>query len=196
MDKKKTAIGAVMLALAVGAGWALGFFDTTDPQVAELQKLREETFDRVDQMSDEQRRSQFQEFRQRVEGLSENQRRQFFESSREGFQQAMVERMDQFFAMTPKEQSKRLDELIDRTEERRANRDQAAGGGGAGWGRGGGRGDMTGAQRDQRSKERLDRSTPEMRAKMDRFRDMMNDRREKRGLESIDGGRGMFGGRR
>lgn len=194
MDKKKTAIAAVMLALVVGAGWALGFFDTTDPQVAELQKLREETFDRMDQMSDEERRSQFQEFRQRVEGLSEDQRREFRESGREGSQQAMLQRMDQFFAMMPKEQSKRLDELIHRTEERRANQDQA-GGGGAGWGRGGDRGDMSGPQRDQRSKERLDRSTPEMRAKMVRFRDMMNDRREKRGLESIDGGRGMFGGR-
>lgn len=201
MDKKKTAIGAVMLALVVGAGWALGFFDSTDPQVAELEELREETFGRMDQMSDEERRSQFQEFRQRVEGLSEDQRRQFFESSREGFQQAMAQRMNQFFEMTPAEQSKRLDELIDRTEERRANRGQA-GGGGTGWGRGGGgrgrggRGDVTGAQRDQRSKERLDRSTPEMRAKMDRFRDMMNERREQRGLEPIEGGRGMFGGRR
>jgi len=196
MDKKKTAIGAVMLALVVGAGWALGFFDTTDPQVAELQKLREETFDRMDQMSDEERRSQFQEFRQRVEGLSEDQRREFRESGREGFQQMMVQRMDQFFAMTPKEQTKRLDELIDRTEEWRANRDQA-GGGGSGWGRGGGgRGNMTPAQRDQRSKERLDRSTPEMRAKIDRFVDIMNERREQRGLEPIDRGRGMFGGRR
>jgi len=191
MNKKKTAIGAVMLALVVGAGWALGFFDTTDPQVAELQKLREETFGRMDQMSDEERRSQFQEFRQRVEGLSEDQRREFFESSREGFQQVRVQRMDQFFAMTPEEQTKRLNELIDRMEEWRANRGQ-----GGGWGRGGGRGNMTAAQRDQHSKQRLDRSTPEMRAKMDRFRDMMNERREERGLEPIDGGRGMFGGRR
>ena len=55
---------------------------------------------------------------------------------------------------------------------------------------------MTAAQRDQRGKERLDRSTPEMRAKMDRFRDMINDRREERGLEPIEGGRGGRGGRR
>ena len=195
MDKKKTAIGAVMLALVVGAGWALGFFDTTDPQVAELQKLREETFDRMDQMSDEERRSQFQEFRQRVEGLSEDQRRKFFESGREGFQQMMLQRMDRFFAMSPEQQTEKLDEMIDRMEEWRANREQG-GGGGSGWGRGGGRGNMTAAQRDQRSKQRLDRSTPEMRAKMDRFRDMMNERREERGLEPIQGRRGMFGGRR
>ncbi|MCH8839794.1 MAG: hypothetical protein IH831_03795 [Planctomycetes bacterium] len=196
MDKKKTAIGAMMLALVVGAGWALGFFDTTDPQVAELQKLREETFGRMDQMSDEERRSQFQKFRQRVEGLSEDQRREFFESGREGFQQMMLQRMDQFFAMSPEEQTEKLDEMIDRMEEWRANREQG-GGGGPGWGRGGaGRGDMSPAQRDQRSKQRLDRSTPEMRAKMDRFLDMMNERREERGLEPIDRGRGMFGGRR
>ncbi len=196
MNKKKTAIGAVMLALVVGAGWALGFFDTIDPQVAELQKLREETFGRVDQMSNEERRSQFQEFRQRVDGLSEEQRREFRESGREGFQQRMLQRMDRFFAMSPEEQMKELDEMIDRMEEWRANREQG-GGGGPGWGRGGGRGNMTGTQRDQRSKERLDRSTPEMRAKMDRFRDMMNVRREERGLDPVDGPpRGMFRGRR
>ena len=189
MKKKRTAIGAVMLVLAVGAGWALGFFETTDPEVAELQKMRQEAFDRRDQMSDEQRRSQFQEIRQRVDGLSEDQRRQFHEGGREGFQQAMTQRMNEFFAMTREEQTKRLDELIDRTEERRANRDQNGGGR-----PGRGRGDMTSAQRDQRSKERLDRSSPEMRAQMDRFRDMMNNRREERGLEPVRGGRG--GGRR
>ncbi len=194
MNKKKTSIGAVMLVLVVGAGWAFGLFDTADPQVAELQKLREETFGRMDQMSDEERRSQFQQFRQRVEGLSEDQRREFRESGREGFQQMMLQRMDRFFAMSPEEQTKELDEMIDRMEEWRANREQG-GGGGSGWGRGGGRGKMTAAQRDQRGKERLDRTTPEMRAKMDRFRDMINERREERGLEPIEGGRGMFGGR-
>jgi hypothetical protein len=43
----------------------------------------------------------------------------------------------------------------------------------------------------------LDRSTPEMRAKMDRYRDLMNQRRQERGLEPLEGGgRGMFGGGR
>ncbi len=190
MDKKKTAIAAVMLALVVGAGWALGFFGQPDPEVAELQKLRNEAFERRDQMNDEQRRAQFQEIRQRVDGLSESQQRQFREGGRERFQQMMFERMNEFFDMTPEEQAERLDEMIDRMEERRANRDQN-GGGRPGGGRGG---DMTAAQRDQRSKERLDRSTPEMRAKMERFRDMMNQRREERGLEPVRGGRGMMGG--
>ena len=187
MDKRKTAIGAVTMALVLGVGWALGFFDRSDPEVLELQKMRDEAFDRRDQISEEERRTQFRAIRERVEDLSEDQRRAFHEGLRERFQQ----RMEQFFAMLPEEQTERLDELIDRMEERRANRDQAGGGGRPG----GGRGDMTAAQRDQRRKERLDRTTPDMRAKMDRFREMLNDRREQRGLDPIEGGRGFFGGR-
>ena len=190
MDKKKTATAFAVIVLALGAGWALGFFDTTDPKVSELQQLRNEAFDRRDDMSDDDRRAQFEAIRQRVDELSEEQRRAFHKGGRERFQQMMVERMNEFFAMTPEDQKARLDEIIDRIEERRANRDQSGGGR-----PGGGRGNMSAAQRDQRSKERLDRSTPEMRAKMDRFRDMMNDRRQQRGLEPLEGGRGMFGGR-
>ena len=191
MNKRKTVIGVVTLLIAVGAGWALGFFDQIDPEVAELQQLRDEAFQRRDQLTEEERRAQFRAVRERVDGLSEDQRRAFHEGGRERFQQMMLQRMDEFYEMSPEEQAEKLDENIDRMEERRANRDQAGGGGRPDRGRG----DMTAAQRDQRSKERLDRSTPEMRAKMDQFRDMMNERREQRGLEPIRGGRGMFGGR-
>jgi len=191
MNKKNVAIAAAMLALIVGAGWALGYFDSTDPEITELQKLRDETFDRREQMSDEERRASFEQFREQVDKLTEDQRRQFFESGRERFQQAMVERMDRFFEKTPKEQEKELDEMIDRMEEWRKNRGD---GGGARGGPGGGGRNQSPAARDQRNKERLDRSTPEMRAKMDRFITKMNERREERGLEPVGPGRGMFGG--
>jgi hypothetical protein len=198
MDRKKIGIGAAVLVLLAGAAWALGYFSGTDPQVAELQKFRDESFQRMDQMSDEERRAQFQEFRTRVDALSDDQRREFFESGREFFQQRMLERMDHFFALPPDEQKKDLDEQIDRMEQwrkqRAANPEQGRGGGPGGQARGGGRGPRGGGGG---GKGRLDRSTPEMRAKMARYRDMMNERRKERGLEPIEGGgRGMWGGGR
>jgi hypothetical protein len=180
MDKKKT--GILALVLAVVAGWAFGFFDATDPEVAELQQLRDEALN----LGDEERRTQFQDLRQRVEGLSEDQRQAFRESSRGGFREAMTQRMNEFFEMPPQVQTERLDEMIDNMQQRPPNQNQG------GLGRGG---DMTADQRDQRGKQRLDRSTPEMRAKMDRFRDMLNDRRQQRGLDPVEGGRGFPGGR-
>ena len=39
------------------------------------------------------------------------------------------------------------------------------------------------------------RTTPEMRAKFDRFKDMVNERRDERGLDPVQGMRGMFGPR-
>jgi len=197
MDREKIAICVAVVALLAGAAWALGYFDGADPQVAELQQLRAENFPRIDQMTDEERRTQFQEFRTRVDALSDDQRREFFEGSRDFFQARMLERMNHFFELPEAEQKKALDERIDRMDQWRRHREagggEARGGGGPGRGgpdgrRGGGGGG---------GKARLDRSTPEMRAKMDRYRDLMNQRRQERGLEPLEGGvRGMFGGGR
>jgi len=192
MKKRKSAIAAVVVTLAVGVGWAMGFFEKTDPQVAELQQLRDENISKMDQMPAEQRREQWRGLRDRVEQLSPEQRQQFFDSSRDQFQAMMLNRVDRFFALPPEEQQEKLDEMIDRMENWRKQR-EANGGDGR---RGGNRGNLTSQQRDQRSKERLDRTTPELRAKFDRFRDMINERREERGLEPMNGFRGMFRGGR
>ena len=92
--------------------------------------------------------------------------------------------MNDFFAKSPEEQRQSLDQMIDRMEQRRQRRETEGRGG---EGRGGGRPDMTPQQRDQRRKQGLDRTTPEMRGMMDAFRDMINDRRQERGLEPIHG---------
>ncbi len=180
--------GFVLLA---GIGWAAGFFGP-DPQLAELQQLRDETFKRADKMPDEERRAQFEGFREKVRALDDDQRRQFFDSNRGQFQQMATKRMDEFFAKSPEEQREDLDKMIDRMEQRRQQRD-ANGDGGRG--DRGNRASMSPQQRDQRRKERLDRTTPEMRTKFDAFRNLMNKRREERGLDPVQGGRGMFGGR-
>jgi len=183
MNKKKYVLaGGFVLILILGAGWAMGFFEGTDPQIAELEKMRDENLSNRGGRPDEG-------FREKVRELSDEQRQQFFESSRPIFQQMMIQRMDRFFALPPEEQQQELDQWIDRMEERRQQR--AADGG---RGDGGNRGNQSGGDRDQRRKARLDSSTPEMRAKMDRFMDQMNDRREERGLEPVRGFRGMRGG--
>jgi uncharacterized membrane protein YgcG len=190
MDRTKTGIALGVVALLAVAAWALGYFDGADPLVAELQQMRDENFQRMDQMTDEERRAQFQQFREKVDQLSDDQRRQFFEGGREEFQGRMLERMNEFFAMPPDQQKKELDEQIDRMEQWRSQREadggQARGGGGppGGGPRGGGGGGG--------GKARLDRSTPEMRAKMSRYFDMLNARREQRGLEPMTGRGGRF----
>lgn len=196
MNKNYVAGISALLLLVIGAGWAMGFFDRTDPQLAELEKMRDENFEKIKDMSDEQRRKQYSSFRDKVRDLSDEQRRQFFENSRPMFQQMQVQRMNEFFAKSPDEQNKELDKLIDRSEEWRKARESRPDNGGDREGRGdrGGWRDMSPQQQDQRRKQRLDASTPDMRAKMDRFRDMMRKRRAERGLDP-DGGWGRFGGR-
>lgn len=188
MENNKMKLIGVFVAIGLSAALALGMFYGTDPQVAELEKMRDENIGRMDQMSENEQRAQRDAFRERIGELSEEQRRQFFESSRPMFQKMMLDRMNSFLQLPPEQQKEQLDEIIDRMEERRANRD----GGGGGRGQGAGRGNRSEAQRDQRRKERLERSTPEMRAKMDQFKDMLNDRRAERGLDPIEGGRGFF----
>jgi hypothetical protein len=190
MNKNWLTLSIIVLVLIVGVGWAAGFFDS-DPQVAELQQFRDEALKRADDMPEEERRAQFEGFRKKVRELSDEQRHKFFESSRSQFQQFAMKRMNNFFAKSPEEQQQSLDQMIDRMEEWRQQR---ADNGNGDRGDRGNRGNMSPQQQDQRRKQGLDRTTPEMRANMDRFRDMLNDRRQERGLDPIQGGRGRFHG--
>jgi len=190
MNKNQISIATTLVVLAVGATWAMGFFSNRDPQLVELEQLRDENFEKMPGMSEEERRKQFGTMRNKVGDLSEEQRHQFFENSRPMFLQMMNQRIDSFFAKSPQEQAEELDRRIDRMVERNANRDNTVGN----QDRGNRGGNMTPQQRDQRRKERLDRTTPELRGKMDRYLDMLNERRAQRGLEPVTGRR-AFGGR-
>ena len=170
---------AVVLLLVA---WAGGVFEPSpyseDPDVAELQRMREELVQR-DERPDEQTRD---DFRQRIGNLSAEQRREFFTSGLPaGFTGMIERRMDEFFALPPEEQQKKLDAEIDRMEQWRGQ-----GGGGPPWARGG---DMTEQQRDEMRKRMLDNTTPELRSKFERRMRMINDRRQERGLEPIGPGR-------
>ncbi len=181
---KKTGMTVVGVLIALVGVWGAAMLLQDDPEVAELERLRDERIAGMEDMSREDRRAARDDMRKRVEALDENQRQAFMERSRPIFQKMMEQRMNAFFEMPPEEQRERLDEIIDRMESR------GQGGPPGGGPRGG---DASPAERDQRRKEMLARTTPEMRAKVDRFKDMLNQRREERGLEPAQGMRGMFG---
>ncbi len=190
MNKRKAIIGAVVILLLGGAAWAFGFFHRTDPAIAELQQLGSQAFDRS--KPDAEREQLRQEFRQKMDGLSDDQRRAFFDANRGQWEARAQERMNEYFKMTKAEQQKRLDEILDRIvksqNQQQANANQNQNG------RRGNRGNMTDAQREERSKSRLDRSTPKMRAQMDEFRRQLQTRAQQRGISLPDPGRGGFGG--
>jgi len=195
MKKKQVVSGAVVLVLVAGIGWAMGFFNGQDPQLAELEQMRNEGFKNRENMSEEQRRGQHEQFREKMGQLSDDQRKQFFENSRPMFQQMMNEKMNKFFALSEEEQKAELDKWIDRMENRSKER-KADGDGGKGRGGPGGRGGWEGMsqqERDNRRQQKLDFTTPELRAKFDKYKDMLNDRREERGLSKIDRPFGMRG---
>jgi hypothetical protein len=203
MDKKKVTIGVVaVLLIALGAAWAMSYFHRTDPAIAELQQLR----DQMRAAPEADRQGFRDQFRQKIEGLTDAQRQEFFQSNRGQFRQDMQKRMNEFFAMSPADQKKRLDEIIDRNLKRQKERQAqvaagqggAGGGGAAGGGGRGGRQNMTDGQREQARKERLDNSSPMERAQGDKFRQMMSDRMQQRGIPQTAGGGGggpWMGGR-
>lgn len=191
--KKKVTIGGVVILLVGIAAWAFGFFDRTDPAIAELQQLGSQAFDR--NLPDAQRDQLRQEFRQKMDGLSDDQRRAFFDANRSQWDARAQERMDEYFKLTKVEQQKRLDEILDRivkarSTQQQANATQRNQNDRRGDANRGGRRNMTEAQREERSKSRLDRSTPRMRAQMTAFRKQLETRAQQRGINMGDPGRG------
>jgi len=192
MNKRKAAIGAgVIIALAAIGAWAIGMFGGTDPAIAQLQELGKQAFD--DKLPEAQRDQFRSQFRQQMDSLSDDQRRAFFDANRGQWQARSQERMNEFFKMSKVDQQKRLDEIINRMTQPRNNQRQNAGPGNGQ--NGGGRGSsMTEAQREERSKRRLDSTTPQGRAQMAQFRKMIDQRAAERGVKISSGG-GGWGGR-
>ena len=177
MNKKNAITATVILALLAALAWA--FFPSEDPKLAEAKQMRDELFQKVDSMNPQQMRAGREAIREKTRDFTQSQRRAFGR----GMRQFMMNKVDNLLALPPEQQTQELDKWIDRMEEMRKNHEP----------RGDRGANLTQAERDQRRKQRLDRTTPQMRAKMDRMKDLINQRREQRGLEPIEGGRGMFG---
>ena len=190
MNKHRAIISSVLMMLLVTlAAWALGFFGGQDPAIAEFQQIEGQMWDKN---LPEARRNQLRtDFRQRLDSMPEAQRRAFFDANRGQWDARSRQRMDEFFAMSKADRQKRLDEILDRIAQAQKSPQNAS--------RQGNRGgrSMTDAQRDERSKRRLDRTSPKMRAQFAEFRKQLDSRAQQRGIKLGDGrGFGGFGGPR
>jgi cell division protein FtsB len=167
--------------------------------VARVQQLRQELF-AAKTATPDQRKATAEQFRQEMRKLSPGQRSELFVAG----QKEAVARLDAYFAMSPAEKRQHLDRAIDRMEQwrkERANRPPGAGGPPGSGRRPGGDRPRSAEEVEKHRKERLDRTTPEQRAMMDqlrakgeRFRNDLNQRRAQRGLPAANGP-GGFGPR-
>lgn len=186
MKQRKLIIAVSIVGTLAVAAWAFGFLGGTDPAIAELQQVADQAFGQ--DLSVAQEAELRQQFRQKMDGLTPEQRESFFDANRDRWMQRMETRMNEFFAMSPAEQQKRLDEIIDQMNRPRESRTQNGGGEQrAGRGDRGGWGNMTEAQRDERSKRRLDQTSPKMRAQFTELRKKLEVRAKERGISQLPG---------
>jgi hypothetical protein len=178
----------VLLLLGVGGlAWAV----RPDPHLARAQALQKELFGPdAKNLSPDERKARFAEYRAQVKHLTDDQKWELSAPMREK-QQA---EMDRYFALSPKEKVKYLDERIDRAEKMKKEWETKKGQGKAGGVKGGGppggaKGGGSGGRParspeevEKRRKQMLDRTTPEQRAQRDQYRKDMDARRRQRGL--------------
>lgn len=189
MNKKQVIIGVATLLALVAIGWGLSWLGGKDPAIVELEQMRDEQFAKRNELTSDQQEANRQAFGEKMKDLSEEQRRSFFENSAPMFMKMMEARLDQFLVMTPEEQKAELDKRIDESLAREQNRG-GPGAGGPPWARDGNSGGPpTPQQIDQFRKRMLDRTTPEQRAKFQMTMQMYNQRLKERGLEPRLGGR-------
>jgi hypothetical protein len=174
---------SVALALlgTLGAYW----YFRGDPQLTRVEEMREQMrSEEMKNMTREQRREFFGQFRKEVEKLSVEQRRQLFADRRSPFR----ERMEKYFHGTRQEQLAILDQTIQREEQFRANQANAPPGRGFG-----GQSNSTPEDREKRRQQWLSMTTPLERAQMAEFRQQVQQRRQQLGLGSSLWGRGGRG---
>ena len=192
---KKIAIATILFLLIAAAAYAM--YSGEDPGVARIEALRQQ----MDGATDEQRRELFQQMRQEYEQLPEATRDQLREEREARRELEEGKRMAEFFAKTPQEQQKALDESIKREEQWRKEREKrraegggrgrggpggGPGGGGAGGGRGfgGNRGRNSSDDPNARRKSYLDNSSPQSRAMRSEYSRMRDQRRQQLGLNT------------
>jgi hypothetical protein len=181
--KRKWIITAVVLLLLAAAAWA--FIPNEDPALARIQEIRAQ----IDTAPPEQRRELFGQMRQEFENLAPESREQLRDEWRKRWEAREQKQMNDFFALSPAEQVKEIDEDIredierDKQRAQRRAQRQASGQGNAG---GGGRGDRrasrSGFDMAQRRKNYLDNTTPQARAQRSEYRRMRDERRQAMGL--------------
>lgn len=191
---KRIVIGLlVLIVLGLGGAWAMSWFSGGSLALAEVQQLQAKLADPV--VKDEDRRALWRDLREKMDALSPQEQEAAWESGRERFEQRMNDRIKEVLAMSKADQTKALDADIDRMRrfqsQRDADRSATAGQGNNPQGnaqqgnnranrqRGGYRPD---SDRVAQLKNRLDRSTPQVRAMRLQYRQLMDQRIQQRGL--------------
>jgi len=184
-NKSRTVLIVAVLISVLGTLGAYWYF-RPDPQLALAEEMREQMrSEEMKNMTREQRREFFGQFRKEVEKLSIEQRRQLFADRRNPFR----ERLEKFFQASRKEQVAMLDQTIQREEQFRANQGNAVPDRGFG-----GQSNSTPEDREKRRQQWLCMTTPSERAQMAEFRQQVQQRRQQLGLGSSPwGGRGGRG---
>ena len=196
--KAKWLVLAFLVLLFSGLGaWAMTSGE--DPQLTKVKEMRAQ----LETAPEGQRRELWGQMRQEMEKLPEAAREALFADRRQEWEARENKQMQEFFSKSRAEQIALIDKQIDDSEKRRAERDrrraqgQANGGdrgrggpGGPGGGRGGpgagggrgGRGATDPAARMERTRNYLDKTSPESRAQRSEYRRMSDERRQARGL--------------
>ncbi len=181
--------GAITLFVVVAwFAWPSGDLERVKAMRREL--FREES----KKLPPEERSAKWKELRAATERLSAAQQN---ELAKEGMQRFQAE-LSNYAKLAPKEQTRYLDQQIDKMEAGRKKMNQAKGksdapgasqqNGGANQKKKDGK-SLSGEERERFRKQRLDNSTPEFRALTDRYRKDMQKRLQQRGIQST----GMFG---
>jgi hypothetical protein len=202
MTKWWIAGGAAVIALA-GAVGAWMMWERPDPQVEQLLQLQQQVFnERTWDLPEAERDRLRQQFQDQMDRLSDAQREEVWSQMGQTFMQRMDDRIQEYFALPESERVAFLDREIDRWEDRRREWGSRQGGvsspvaGGSGapnrggdgwWGRG--PRDNSPEGRDARRRARLDRTTPEQRARRSAYFEALRERREQRGLPDFPGPR-------
>ncbi len=120
MNKNRITGGVVTFAFLLVVAWAFGYFENNysdDPQVAAVEKLRDDKFSEPNTMTDEQMRAAGDQLKNQAANLSSEQKKSLWESSMPIFMPMMMKRaeqeMDRFLALSPDEQRREMDKKID-----------------------------------------------------------------------------------
>lgn len=179
-------LGALLLLLLLGYGTYRAV--RPDPNLKRVKQLQQE-FAQAKDWTPEQRQEKGKQMREAMGKLSESQRAALAAEGQQRFQQEL----ERYAHLSQSEKTRYLDERINQSERMRQQAGQRnpngagqrPGGGQFGAGPGGRGGQPTSAEeREKQRKERIDRTTPEFRARMDQFRKDMAARRQQRGLSA------------
>jgi hypothetical protein len=186
-------VGAVVVLLAgVGIAWAVGVF-STDPRLKEIGDLRAQMEDQ--NLTDEQRRALFGQFRDKMDALPENLRASMRGNRRGGFDDSrMMKHLSDLFAMSAADRDAALQKEVERQlerekrdQERQATDNAASGqdsGNGNSKGSGGGPGGrrtQTDAQRTAGAQRRVENQSPQSRAAMGVYKQMVEQKAQQMG---------------